>query len=104
MINKVRHRVLNLSLGDTELRLLRVFASVVQYGGFSSAQTALGMTQATISTHMRHLEDRLGLRLCSRGRSGFLLTDEGASSMRRRWNSSDRWRSSKAASARRKAS
>ena len=77
MINKVRHRVLNLSLGDTELRLLRVFASVVQYGGFSSAQTALGMTQATISTHMRHLEDRLGLRLCSRGRSGFLLTDEG---------------------------
>jgi len=77
MINKVRHRVLNLSLGDAELRLLRVFASVVQYGGFSSAQTALGMTQATISTHMRHLEDRLGLRLCSRGRSGFLLTDEG---------------------------
>ncbi|OCP35963.1 LysR family transcriptional regulator [Ensifer sp. LC163] len=77
MINKIRHRVLNLSLGDAELRLLRVFASVVQCGGFSAAQAALGMTQATISTHMRHLEDRLGLRLCSRGRSGFLLTDEG---------------------------
>lgn len=77
MINRVRHRVLNLSLGDAELRLLRVFASVVQHGGFSAAQTALGMTQATISTHMRHLEERLGLRLCSRGRSGFLLTDEG---------------------------
>ncbi|CAN7724773.1 MULTISPECIES: LysR family transcriptional regulator [unclassified Ensifer] len=77
MINKVRHRVLHLSLGDAELRLLRVFASVVQHGGFSAAQSALGMTQATISTHMRHLEERLGLRLCSRGRSGFLLTDEG---------------------------
>lgn len=77
MINKVRHRVLNLSLGDAELRLLRVFASVVQHGGFSAAQSALGMTQATISTHMRHLEERLGLRLCSRGRSGFLLSDEG---------------------------
>lgn len=77
MINKVRHRVLNLSLGDAELRLLRVFASVVQHGGFSAAQSALGMTQATISTHMRHLEERLGLRLCSRGRGGFLLTDEG---------------------------
>lgn len=77
MINKVRNRILNLSLGDAELRLLRVFASVVQHGGFSAAQSALGMTQATISTHMRHLEDRLGLRLCSRGRSGFLLTDEG---------------------------
>ena len=77
MINKVRHRVLHLSLGDAELRLLRVFASVVQHGGFSAAQSALGMTQATISTHMRHLEERLGLRLCSRGRGGFLLTDEG---------------------------
>ncbi|MGQ3276305.1 MAG: LysR family transcriptional regulator [Shinella sp.] len=77
MINKIRRRVLNLSLGDAELRLLRVFASVVQHGGFSAAQPALGMTQATISTHMRHLEERLGLRLCSRGRSGFLLTDEG---------------------------
>jgi DNA-binding transcriptional LysR family regulator len=77
MINKVRHRILNLSLGDAELRLLRVFASVVQHGGFSAAQSALGMTQATISTHMRHLEERLALRLCSRGRSGFLLSDEG---------------------------
>lgn len=77
MINKVRNRVLNLSLGDAELRLLRVFASVVQQGGFSAAQSALGMTQATISTHMRHLEERLGLRLCSRGRGGFQLTDEG---------------------------
>lgn len=77
MINKVRHRVLNLSLGDAELRLLRVFASVVQHGGFSAAQSALGMTQATISTHMRHLEERLGLRLCSRGRGGFQLSEEG---------------------------
>jgi len=77
MINKVRHRVLNLSLGDAELRLLRVFASVVQHGGFSAAQSALGMTQATISTHMRHLEERIGLRLCTRGRGGFQLTEEG---------------------------
>jgi DNA-binding transcriptional LysR family regulator len=77
MINKVRQRVLNLSLGDAELRLLRVFASVVQHGGFTAAQSALGMTQATISTHMRHLEERIGLRLCTRGRSGFQLTEEG---------------------------
>jgi LysR family transcriptional regulator, transcriptional activator for bauABCD operon len=96
MINKVRHRILNLSLGDAELRLLRVFASVVQHGGFSAAQSSLGMTQATISTHMRHLEERLGLRLCSRGRSGFLLTDEG------RLVFSARWKSSRAVSARRK--
>jgi DNA-binding transcriptional LysR family regulator len=72
-----RQRVLNLSLGDVELRLLRVFAAIVHHGGFSAAQTALGMTQQTISTHMRHLEERLALRLCERGRSGFQLTDEG---------------------------
>lgn len=72
-----RQRVLSLSLGDVELRLLRVFAAIVHHGGFSAAQASLGMTQATISTHMRHLEERLGLRLCERGRSGFLLTDEG---------------------------
>ncbi len=77
MINKVRHRIPTRSLGAAELRLLRVFASVVQHGGFSAAQSALGMTQATISTHMRHLEERLALRLCSRGRGGFQLTDEG---------------------------
>lgn len=77
MRNRARQRVLNLSLGDVELRLLRVFAAIAHHGGFSAAQTSLGMTQATISTHMRHLEERLGLRLCERGRSGFLLTEEG---------------------------
>jgi DNA-binding transcriptional LysR family regulator len=72
-----RQRVLNLSLGDVELRLLRVFAAIVHHNGFSAAQASLGMTQQTISTHMRHLEERLALRLCERGRSGFQLTDEG---------------------------
>ena len=77
MSDRSRQRILNLSLGDVELRLLRVFATIVHQGGFSAAQASLGMTQATISTHMRHLEERLGLRLCERGRSGFMLTDEG---------------------------
>lgn len=77
MQSQSRQRVLNLSLGDVELRLLRVFAAIVHHGGFSAAQTSLGMTQQTISTHMRHLEERLALRLCDRGRSGFQLTDEG---------------------------
>ena len=66
-----------LSLGDIDLRLLRVFMTIVQCNGFSAAQASLGMTQATISTHMRHLEERLRVRLCERGRAGFFLTDEG---------------------------
>lgn len=65
------------SFADIDLRLLRVFAEIVHANGFSAAQDTLGMTQATISAHMRHLEDRLGMRLCERGRGGFYLTEEG---------------------------
>lgn len=64
-------------LADIDLRLLRVFAEIVQANGFSAAQASLGMTQATISAHMRHLEERLAVRLCERGRGGFYLTEEG---------------------------
>jgi DNA-binding transcriptional LysR family regulator len=64
-------------LADIDLRLLRVFAEIVHANGFSAAQASLGMTQATISAHMRQLEERLGVRLCDRGRGGFLLTEEG---------------------------
>lgn len=65
------------TLSDTDLRLMRVFAEIVRHNGFSAAQDSLGMTQATISLHMRNLEERLALRLCERGRSGFFLTAEG---------------------------
>ncbi|MEO7380174.1 MAG: LysR family transcriptional regulator [Paracoccaceae bacterium] len=59
------------------MRLLHVFSEIVRCNGFSAAQASLGMSQATISVHMRHLEERLGVRLCERGRSGFHMTNEG---------------------------
>ena len=62
---------------DDDLKLLRVFRSVVECGGFSAAQAELNMTQSCISLHMAQLEKRLGMRLCSRGNTGFRLTDEG---------------------------
>ena len=65
------------TMNDVELRLLKVFAEIVRCNGFSAAQASLGMTQASISLHMRHLEERLKVRLCERGRSGFYLTNEG---------------------------
>jgi len=65
------------SVSDVDLRLLRVFTTVVKCGGFSSAQSALNVTQANISMQMKQLEERLGVRLCHRGRGGFWLTDEG---------------------------
>jgi LysR family transcriptional regulator, transcriptional activator for bauABCD operon len=65
------------NLSDIDLRLLRVFQGVVRHNGFSAAQGDLGLTQATISNHMTQLEERLGMRLCERGRGGFYLTDYG---------------------------
>ena len=70
-------------LHGVDLRLLRIFQAVVRFNGFSAAQEPLGITQATISAHMKQLEGRLGLRLCERGRSGFYLTDYGKNAHRK---------------------
>ncbi|SEM45055.1 DNA-binding transcriptional regulator, LysR family [Pseudomonas sp. ok272] len=64
-------------LHDLDLHLLRLFVSVVEFGGFSAAQGELGLSQSSISQHMAKLETRLGYRLCSRGKGGFKLTPKG---------------------------
>jgi len=65
------------AVSDTDLRLLRVFRTIVERGGFAQAEAELNVTRAAISLSMSDLEKRLGLRLCQRGRAGFALTDEG---------------------------
>lgn len=62
---------------DMDMRLLRVFVSVVDNGGVSAAEMALNIGRSTISRHLKDLEIRLGLVLCHRGRAGFSLTSEG---------------------------
>jgi len=62
---------------EYDLRLLRIFVSVVEHGGFSAAENALGVTRSTISVHMSNLEARMKLKLCLRGRGGFSLTEDG---------------------------
>jgi DNA-binding transcriptional LysR family regulator len=64
-------------ISDVEISQLRVFRAVVTNGGFSSAQSELGLSRSTISGKMTDLETRLGLSLCRRGRGGFSLTVEG---------------------------
>ncbi|MBP5102435.1 LysR family transcriptional regulator [Pseudomonas protegens] len=66
-----------IQLHDVDLKLLRVFATIVRCGGFSAAQAALNTGQSTISEQMTHLETRLGVKLCQRGRGGFRLTEQG---------------------------
>ncbi|MDH4580631.1 LysR family transcriptional regulator [Pseudomonas sp. BN415] len=66
-----------IQLYDVDLKLLRVFETIVKCGGFSAAQAALNVGQSTISEQMTQLEARLGVKLCQRGRSGFRLTEQG---------------------------
>lgn len=64
-------------INDIDIRLLRIFKTVAECGGFSAAETELNIARSTISTHMADLEARLNLVLCRRGRSGFSLTEDG---------------------------
>ena len=64
-------------LSDMDIRLLRVFKSVVECGGMAAAELELNIGTSTISRHIKDLETRLGLNLCRRGRAGFALSAEG---------------------------
>jgi DNA-binding transcriptional LysR family regulator len=54
-----------------------VFRAIVEHRGFMGAQLALGMSQSTVSFHLKSLEERLGFQLCRRGRGGFKLSERG---------------------------
>jgi len=65
------------SIHDVDLRLLRIFVTIAESGGFSRAQAKLNLSQSAISTYMSQLETRLGTRLCRRGHGVFEITDDG---------------------------
>lgn len=65
------------SLTERDLRSLRVFCAVAEAGGFAAAEDRLHLSKASISRHIRDVEQHLGVRLCERGPSGFKLTDAG---------------------------
>ncbi len=64
-------------LDNIDIRLLRVFVTLVEAGSFADAQIALNLSQPTLSTHLAALERKLGGVLCVRGRRGFQLTPFG---------------------------
>lgn len=74
---KVKKRAILGQLSNADMRLLRVFKSVVDCGGMAAAELELNIGISTISKHVKDLETRLGLTLCHRGRSGFSTTAEG---------------------------
>ena len=64
-------------LSPSDLRALTVFRALGEGQGFLGAQITLGMSQSTISFHLKALEERVGFQLCHRGRRGFQLTERG---------------------------
>lgn len=74
---QVKSRAALGQLSDMDIRLLRVFKSVVECGGMAAAELELNIGTSTVSRHIKDLETRLGLILCRRGRAGFALTTEG---------------------------
>jgi DNA-binding transcriptional LysR family regulator len=65
------------TLTDVDLRMLRIFCSIVEAGGFTAAQVRLNTSLPRLSVLVRDLEIRLGYSLCTRGKAGFQLTEEG---------------------------
>src|SRR4051812_31658537 len=56
---------------------LQTFAAVLEHGSFSSAATALSLTQPAVSRHIALLERQLGTQLLRRTRRGVQPTEAG---------------------------
>lgn len=56
---------------------LRVFLAVAKMKSFNRAAQALGMSQPTVSRHVKRLQDVLGAQLILSARSGITLTPRG---------------------------
>lgn len=72
-----RKTVISGQLTDIDLRLLRIFKSVVEAGGITATESELNLANSTLTSYIASLEKRLDMRLCERGRSGFSLTNHG---------------------------
>lgn len=64
-------------LTDVDLRLVRIFRTIVECQSLAGAELVLNLSQSRISGSLADLEARLGARLCRRGRGGFALTEAG---------------------------
>lgn len=60
-----------------ELKQLQSFAAVVRYESFTKAAQTLYLSQPTVSTHVRQLEQELGVSLVSRTTKTVEITEKG---------------------------
>lgn len=66
-----------MEISGVDFRHMEVFEAVVRNRGFAAAEAELSISASTISNHITALEQRIGTRLCQRGRAGFSLTAKG---------------------------
>ncbi|MGE0718029.1 MAG: LysR substrate-binding domain-containing protein [Alphaproteobacteria bacterium] len=60
-----------------DIRQLRAFAAVAEFGSFSRAAVALSLGQPVLSRQIKALEGELGARLLHRNGRGIILTEAG---------------------------
>lgn len=60
-----------------DLQQLRVFRAVVESGGFTRASEQLGLSQSTVSQHIKQLEDELGSSLFLRSGKKIYISEAG---------------------------
>ncbi len=60
-----------------DLRQVRAFRAIAENGSFSRAAREIGLTQPTLSTHVKNLEEGMGVRLFDRAGKKVTLTPAG---------------------------
>jgi len=60
-----------------DVRQLRYFIAIAELGSVSAAAHRLGVAQPSLSQHVKHLEEELGVTLLIRSPRGVSLTDSG---------------------------
>lgn len=62
---------------NLDLDSLQIFKAVVDYGGITKAASHLNRVQSNITTRVKHLEDKLGVKLFERLGGRLVLSSEG---------------------------
>ncbi|TPI17432.1 LysR family transcriptional regulator [Mesorhizobium sp. B4-1-1] len=65
-------------MADMDWNLIKSFVTVAETGSLSAAARKLSASQPTLGRHIGELEQELGVTLFRRGRSGYALTEAGA--------------------------
>lgn len=64
-------------MSDTNLNLYKIFCTVAETRNYAEASERLFVTESTISSHIKNLENQLDTTLFYRERDGLKLTDRG---------------------------